>query len=834
MNIKDFLRINSVADERFARFNEFDPERFDYTLQVKKPTGEAITLRNPQEGQDGSLADKGHTVPAGSKLIAAGTAFWEWTAKKQHRVGIDIDTDDKHANGLTSGEFGKAFDAVKRVPWLEARRSSGGKGLHVFPKFMHPIDVSTRAEASALARVVLTLASREANFDFKAAKDCAGSNMWIYKADAAPNAYEVVKQATAQLDPVELPPGWREAKHACKTKIRCAPSNIVVSPAHLEIVKQLQSIGCSIIYRSDLGCYHIHTHALQKAHQQYGYKGHFATVSNGTDPGQPNGFMFPLPGGAFFVKRFGNAQEDSSWFAGPNGQYAFLNVEVPFQKAVHHFSMNKTTKGFAFTRDNLVLMLKAVGLHLELPMEFQGRTLFVKSADQIAQISVEKLDTDRPIEDWTTTGKTWQRSFSIPATSEAFVEAEAIRVSDITRAVSTDTESTKWCIKTDNVWIATSASEIRNVLIDHGVWDPSGLMGRMRQRPYWLVFEPFREEYLTKRRWNREAPQLACEPAEEASETPTWDAVFDHIGSGLDDDIEADEICKSRGITSGAQYLKLWVKLLIEKPEQRTPYLFLTSRQNNTGKTSLGVSIHHLIDPGVAEINEEALVDKFTGELERKVVCLIEELDLRDQKKRAYAMLKRILTSKTLTIRKMRTDAYNVPNFTHFIHTANDANFVPVETEDMRIVMINVSPITKFIETREFEDGVRREAPSMLRQLFDMPLPEPYGRFWLPVVQTSLKESVLSGVYDTEVSEAEEGLRKFVEHCISKDPKAAIPISDVLSRYFAYCKKEGLYPIPKSGFLKTLRDKIGINADKKQKRVEGKQVWHYTGFALSA
>ena len=159
----------------------------------------------------------------------------------------------------------------------------------------------------------------------------------------------------------------------------------------------------------------------------------------------------------------------------------------------------------------------------------------------------------------------------------------------------------------------------------------------------------------------------------------------------------------------------------------------------------MGASICHLIDPGVAEINEEALVDKFTGELEGKVLCLIEELDLRDRKNKAYATLKRVLTSKTLTIRKMRTDAYNVPNYTHYIHTANDATFVPCETEDMRIVMVSVSPITEFIESLVFEEGIKREAPSMLRKLIDMPLPEPCGRFYLPVVQTSLKESVLSG-----------------------------------------------------------------------------------------
>ena len=333
---------------------------------------------------------------------------------------------------------------------------------------------------------------------------------------------------------------------------------------------------------------------------------------------------------AFLVKRFGNAKEDASWFDGPNGQYAFLNVEVPFDKAVQHFSANKTTKGYAFDRTNLDLMLKSIGVRLEVPDAFEGRTFFLKLAKLDVQITVEKQESDGPISDWTPTGKTWQRSFAVPSTSAAFTHAGVLGVSDVVRAVSTDTESAKWCIHTDGEWIGTTASEIANVLIAHGV-KPAAAMGLMRQEPYWLVFEPFQDEYLPGRRWNREAPQLACQPADEAGDTPTWDAVFNHIGSGLDDDVSGDEVCQSRGILTGAQYLKLWFKLLVERPQQRTPYLFLTSRQNNTGKTSLGASICHLINPGVAEINEEALVDKFTSELEGKVLCLIEELDLRDR-----------------------------------------------------------------------------------------------------------------------------------------------------------------------------------------------------------
>ncbi len=831
MNIIEFLRANVVDDTRFTRFNEFDPVRFDYTLQVQLPSGDKITLRNPKEEKDGTLIDKSHTVPAGSVLLAAGTAFWKWSARKQHSVGIDIDADDNHAAGLESAKLEEALDAAQRVPWWEVRRSSGGKGLHVFPQFSQPVDVATRAEASALAHAVLTLASREAAFDFKAAKDCAGGNMWIFKADAPPTAYEVIKPATQSLDPDALPPGWRLVPQARKQKIDFAPSTVPLCPEHLKVEGHIKDIGTTI-WVPDVGCYHVHTYALQQASREHEYRGFFATESAGTELSKPNAYMFPLPGGGFLVKRFGDAREHSSWFDGPNGQYALLDVEASFDKAVAQFSTNKTTKGHAFTRDNLLAMLRATGVDMPIPESFSERTFFVKAAKDEVQIAVERLDSDAAVEDWTSTGGQWQRSYRMPLTPPAFGEAAVIRGSAIVRAVSTDTESSKWCINTDGVWVGTTAGEVGNVLDSINAW-PTKTMGRMRQKPYWLVFEPFQPEYLSRRRWNHEAPQLACQPADVADDTPTWDAVFDHLGGGLDDDVAADEVCQSRGIASGAHYLKLWTKLLIEKPQQRTPYLFLTSRQNNTGKTSLGASICHLINPGVAEINEEALVDKFTGELEGKVLCLIEELDLRDKRNKAYSTLKRVLTSKTLTIRRMRTDAYNVPNFTHFIHTANDANFVPCETEDMRIIMINVPPITTLIESLKFEEGIKREAPSMLRKLLDIPLVEPCGRFWLPVVQTSLKESVLTGLYDNETSEAEEGLKKFAHACIAKATDGMAPTSSVLSRYVTFCRDKGLPPVPKMAFLKTLRDKCDYSfVDKKQKRIDGKQVWHYTGLLL--
>jgi hypothetical protein len=831
MQVKEFLRAHCLEGEQHDRFNEFDPERFDYTLSLKKPNGDTFILRNPSS-VDGAFVDKGHTIDSDCELLAAGTAGLAWKEEKQHFIGIDIDTNDTHANGLSADKLQPIIEALESISWVEVRRSSGGSGLHVFIHFTTPVDATCRADGTALAAAVLTLMGREAGFDFKAVKDCAGGNMWIFKAGAPANAYEIIKAATACLDPAFLPPGWREAKNASQRKVEFAPSSVSLSAEHLKVEQHLRDYA-STIWVPGINCYHTHTYALQEIARQHGYRGHFATTSSGTDLGKPNAYMFPLSERGFVVKRFGNAMEDPSWLDGANGQYTLLDQYLPFAKAVAHFAENKTTKGLAYRRDNLMTMLKSAGVELEIPELFMDRQFFLKINKGDVQIIAEKRDADSHMEGWTATEKSWQRSFPVPQDPAAVAEAEVLSVSNIIRAVATDTESAKWCICTDGIWTGTVSGEVSCVLAAHKI-KPPGAMGWMRQEPYWLVFEPYQPEYLSGRRWNRGAPQLACQPVDVPEDTPTWDAVFDHLGSGMDEDVANDEVCQTLGITSGAHYLKLWVKLLLEKPAQRLPYLFLSSRQNNTGKTSLGASLRFLIDPGVEEINEEALVDKFTGELEGKVLCLIEELDLRDKRNKAYATLKRVLTSKTLTIRRMRTDAYTVPNFTHFIHTANDARFVPCETEDMRIVMVEVAPIRTFIESLDFENGIKRESPSMLRKLLDMPLVEPAGRFWLPVVQTSLKESVLAGLYDSEKSEAELGVNVFADKHIKKESGGSAPQPLVLKSYETFCKEQGLPAVPKTGFLSTLTATLECPIGRKQRRLDGKQVWHYTGICLKA
>jgi hypothetical protein len=92
----------------------------------------------------------------------------------------------------------------------------------------------------------------------------------------------------------------------------------------------------------------------------------------------------------------------------------------------------------------------------------------------------------------------------------------------------------------------------------------------------------------------------------------------------------------------------------------------------------------------------------------------------------------------------------------------------------------------------------------------------------------------LSGHYDTETSEAEEGLASFATKQLILGRDAEAPQTDVLARYTEFCSTEKVLAVPKAGFMKVLRDKLGIAVDKKQKRIGAKRTWYYTGFTLKA
>ncbi len=465
------------------------------------------------------------------------------------------------------------------------------------------------------------------------------------------------------------------------------------------------------------------------------------------------------------------------------------------------------------------------------------RTFLVVDKLDALWIRFPRLEKDKPRKGWRNTGKFWECIVKCPEATPAKKAAAIYVASQSVRAVATPRESKEWIFKdADGSWNRTNQSEAINVLRAKKFKSPPAVLGDLRLNEYSIVFRPFEPEYLPGRKWNPGAPQFACVPQE--GKHPTWDLMWNHLGESLEDGIDAT--CRELGIHSGDHYLQLWVKSILTNPSQLLPYLFFFSAGGNTGKSSFGHSLPYLIKNGVDEITPESLLGQFTSELESKVVCCLEEVDL--NRGHAYAKLKAVMTSPFVNIRRMRTDPYPVRNHNHFVHTAQNPDFVPVENEDTRIVFGEVSPLEKLIDAHEFRPRLEAEAPAMLHRLLTMPMSKPRGRFWLPVLNTAIKEVILAGQYETGLTPAELGVKEFIAKKMNVHKNEAgffTPQEQVWAAYVTFIQErktpEGEQPLPqitRNGFLPTIAKKLFHPVTSRQRKVGNDKVRCYTNLTF--
>ena len=84
---------------------------------------------------------------------AIGTTWFAQNGSR--RLGYDIDSlwGHKGKRALTDGELAEIRRAIERVPYAEMRRSTSGKGLHLY-LLLDDIQVADHTEHAGLARAV--------------------------------------------------------------------------------------------------------------------------------------------------------------------------------------------------------------------------------------------------------------------------------------------------------------------------------------------------------------------------------------------------------------------------------------------------------------------------------------------------------------------------------------------------------------------------------------------------------------------------------------------------------------------------------------------------------
>jgi len=163
-----------ATDEAFMRNKPThwtDEENYEYR-PTRIPFG-AMT-NNP------TFHDRQVNGPIHHRWKYIGTTGWHWKQKKSMWVGFDFDALN-HKEGLTPEQLQEVLNRAKELPYVVARTSKSGKGIHLLVYLDPQPTTRTHTEHSQLANFVINRMSKDCGFDFHASADVCGGILWHWE-----------------------------------------------------------------------------------------------------------------------------------------------------------------------------------------------------------------------------------------------------------------------------------------------------------------------------------------------------------------------------------------------------------------------------------------------------------------------------------------------------------------------------------------------------------------------------------------------------------------------------------------------------------------------------
>lgn len=777
--VKAFLRKNKCWPEYV--------EGLEVAALVGQDEGERVNENSFSDGRYTWYNLRISDEESGSKFLgypeehfaAVGLSGWNYKTKRSHWVGFDFDDAMGHKQGLPEVELNEIIERAKTIPWLSIRRSTSGRGLHLYVHIADSPEIKSRKEHALLAKVILSQIGVLLKCDFKAKVDVYGGILWVWSRKGnKPDSFKIIKEAQEKL--ASLPPIQDNEEY------RNVASNVKIielDAEHQKLIDWLASHNYEWWWDSDLKMLVCHTHTLKLAHTELAFRGLFETLSKGRDSKDQNCFLFPMKNGSWIVRRHHKGTKEHDYWKSDRGgwTYCYFNRLPTLEDIATLYSGQETPSGdYIFSNSEAIrrlIVLLAPSSSIELPDWATNRQFRVKqlSAGKLA-IYFDATDSDERPGGWIKGKKRWEKVIQI------IEEEKEVKTPDsLVRHVVASGKDAGWYLFNKSVWIEEPKDHVTLALssLDFSIPECKDLLGQCILNPWSLVNKPFKPEYTGNREWNKFAPQLAVEPRE--GPFPNWEKIINHLAENLS--TANSSWCIAHGL-SGRDYLMCWLAALFQSPEEPLPYLFFFSKEQQTGKSTLCEAVSNLVTKGVCKA-DTALVNpqKFTGELAGAILCYVEETNL-SKAQGAYDRIKEWVTGKTITIHSKGATPYDLPNTTHWIQTANDPSWCPVKMGDSRIVMIRVNPLKNLVPKREMELLLRSEAPFFLDYLLKLEIPKPVDRLRIPVIETEDKQSVQE--YNASP------LDDFISERTKLVPGATILYGEFCNRFFGYLQTNGL------------------------------------------
>lgn len=350
-----------------------------------------------------------------------------------------------------------------------------------------------------------------------------------------------------------------------------------------------------------------------------------------------------------------------------------------------------------------------------------------------------------------------------------------------------ENENSGWYIlDSAGEWVAQPKTDVKSYLARPNFKlkpkDIEAVLGSSVNSSWKMVNMPFQPEYPGQRQWNLRAAQWKYNPAiiEDGEPShPHWDMILDHLGDDLNVPLREDAWAIRHNITSGRQYLQLWIACLLRFPFDKLPFLFLYGDEN-CGKSTLWHAVDRLVTSGVMDAKFAFRDSDFNGELENCILAVIEEINPHGKDGQlARARMKDWTVGDWIGIRRMRRDAYRVRNTLHFIQCSNFLEHCLIGLGDTRGMIMHVRSLVASgvpeIPHAALMARLDDEAPHFMRTICDMEIPAPESRLRIECITTESKRQYMHAQSDE--------LEQFIYERCQYKPRSVVLWSEFFSKF---------------------------------------------------
>ena len=731
-----------------------------------------------------------------SRVEGIGLTGWDWKNKISRWVAFDFDSILGHKKGLPDSVIKEIVSRVSDIPWVTIRKSTSGKGIHLYVDLNIP--TQNRAEHSAVARAVLHRLSALCTYNFKDKVDICGGNMWVWhrKMTDANGGLKVIRKGI----PLEDVPNWQEHVEMIKRgkstpkdydPLVLAKAHISLDDDHRKLIAYLQEHECHWWWDNDKNMLITHTSYLTGAHTDLNLKGMFRTTATGKNLPDHNCFLFPIRNGAWIVRRFSKGcTEDALWELDELGwTRCYFNIDTDLKTAARTYQGIEHPNGsYIFkSAEEAARAALVLGIPFDVPLMANYCSANIREhKDGRLIVAIEDKEGKLPHTEmggWIKENKFWKRIYNKQKTSN--VREDLYQYDELIRhLVSNNGDDYGWAVKVNDNWNFESLQHVKLVLesMSLKLGQVKEILGTSIVKCWRLVNKPFANEYPGDRTWNMNSAQIRYEPSIDVpsnlmGECPNWYRIIKHVSVNLDSVIKENDWAKTNNIYDGTEYLICWIASLFQEPTEPLPYLFLYGPQNS-GKSILHEALSLLITHGYIKA-DNALINKsgFNAEMESAVLCVVEEVNL-SKSHEAANRIKDWVTARDITIhRKMKTP-YMIQNVSHWIQTSNEHNACPIFPGDTRIVVLFVDILKELIPKKSLIESLKEEAPKFMAYILNYQIPESPDRLNIPVITTSDKSNM-------EYSN-KKLLEIFIDDCCYKVDGEMIKFSDFYNKFIEW------------------------------------------------